>query len=34
MTEQSIEDFWAMCEEQLKEYTDKFNDKLGIHGFM
>ena len=22
-----------MCEEQLKEYTDKFNNKLGIHGF-
>ena len=33
MTEQNIEDFWAMCEEQLKEYTDKFNNKLGIHGF-
>ena len=33
MTEQNIEDFWATCEEQLKEYTDKFNDKLGIHGF-
>ena len=25
--------FWATCEEQLKEYTDKFNNKLGIHGF-
>ena len=29
MTEQNIEDFWATCEEQLKEYTDKFNNKLG-----
>ena len=33
MTEQNIEDFWTMCEEQLKEYTDKFNNKLGVHGF-
>ena len=33
MTEQNIEDFWATCEEQLKEYTDKFNNKLGVHGF-
>ena len=33
MTEQNIEDFWTTCEEQLKEYTDKFNNKLGIHGF-
>ena len=33
MTEQNIEDFWMMCEEQLKEYTDKFNNKLGVHGF-
>ena len=32
MTEQNIEDFWT-CEEQLKEYTDKFNNKLGVHGF-
>ena len=33
MTEQNIQDFWTMCEEQLKEYTDKFNNKLGVHGF-
>ena len=33
MTEQNIEDFWATCEEQLKEYTDKFNNKLDVHGF-
>ena len=33
MTEQNIEDFWTTCEEQLKEYTDKFNNKLGVHGF-
>ena len=33
MTEQNIEDFWATCEEQLKEHTDKFNNKLGVHGF-
>ena len=33
MTEQNIQDFWTMCEEQLKEYTDKFNNRLGVHGF-
>ena len=33
MTEQNIEDFLRTCEEQLKEYTDKFNNKLGVHGF-
>ena len=33
MTEQNIQNFWTMCEEQLKEYTDKFNNKLGVHGF-
>ena len=33
MTEQNIQDFWTTCEEQLKEYTDKFNNKLGVHGF-
>ena len=33
MTEQDIQDFWTMCEEQLKLYTDKFNNKMGVHGF-
>ena len=33
MTEQNIQEFWKTCEEQLKEYTDKFNNKLGVHGF-
>ena len=33
MTEQNIEDFWATCEEQLKEYIDKFNNKIGVHRF-
>ena len=33
MTEQNIQEFWTTCQEQLKEYMDKFNNKLGIHGF-
>ena len=33
MTEQNIQDFWTTCEEQLKMYTDKFNNKMGVHGF-
>ena len=33
MTDQNIQDFWKTCEEQLKEYTDNFNNKLGVHGF-
>ena len=33
MSEQDIKDFWTMCEEQLKLYTDKFNNKMGVHGF-
>ena len=33
MTEQDIQDFWTTCEEQLKKYTDKFNNKKGVHGF-
>ena len=33
MTEQDIQDFWTTCEEQLKKYTDKFNNKMGVHGF-
>ena len=27
------QDFWTTCEEQLKLYTDKFNNKMGVHGF-
>ena len=33
MSEQDIQDFWTMCEEQLKLYIDKFNNKMGVHGF-
>ena len=33
MTEKNVQDFLTTCEEQLKEYTDKFNNKLGVHGF-
>ena len=33
MTEQDIQDFWTTCEEQLKLYTDKFNNRMGVHGF-
>ena len=33
MTEQNIQDFWKTCEEQLKKYTDEFNNKMGVHGF-
>ena len=33
MTEQDIQDFWTTCEEQLKKYTDKFNNRMGVHGF-
>ena len=33
MTEQDIQDFWKTCEDELKKYTDEFNNKMGIHGF-
>ena len=33
MTEQDIQDFWQMCEDELKKYTVEFNNKMGIHGF-
>ena len=33
MSEQDIQDFWTICEEQLKLYTDKFNNRMGVHGF-
>ena len=33
MTEQDIQDFWKTCEEQLKKYTEEFNNKMGVHGF-
>ena len=33
MSEQDIQDFWTTCEEQLKLYTDKFNNRMGVHGF-
>lgn len=33
MAEQNIADFWVMCEEQLKQYTDEFNNRIGTHGF-
>ena len=33
MTEQDIQDFWKTCEDELKKYTDEFNNKMGVHGF-
>ena len=33
MSEQDIQDFWTTCEEQLKLYTAKFSNKMGVHGF-
>ena len=33
MSEQDIQDFWTTCEEQLKLNTDKFNNRMGVHGF-
>ena len=33
MAEQNIENFWNMCEDQLKHYTTKFNDDMGPNGF-
>ena len=33
MTEQDIQDFWKTCEDELKKYTEEFNNKMGIHCF-
>ena len=33
MTEQDIQDFWKTCEDELKKYTNEFNNKIGVHGF-
>ena len=33
MTEQNIQDFWKTCEDELKKYTEKFNNQMGVHGF-
>ena len=33
MTEQDIQDFWQTCEDELKKYTEEFNNKMGVHGF-
>ena len=33
MVEQSIENFWNMCEHQLKQYTTKFKNDMGSKGF-
>ena len=33
MAEQNIENFWNMCEDQLKHYTTQFNDDMGPNGF-
>ena len=31
MTEQDIQDFWKTCEDELKKYTEEFNNKMGVH---
>ena len=33
MAEQSIENFWNMCEEQLKLYMTEFNNAMSSKGF-
>ena len=33
MAQQNIENFWNMCEDQLKYYTTLFNDHMGPNGF-
>ena len=33
MAQQNIENFWNMCEDQLKHYTTQFNDDMGPKGF-
>ena len=33
MAQQNIENFWNMCEDQLKHYTMQFNDDMGSKGF-
>ena len=33
MAEQNIENFWNMCEDQLKHYTTLFNNDMGSNGF-
>ena len=33
MAEQNIENFWNMCEDQLKHYTTLFNNDMGLKGF-
>ena len=33
MAQQSIENFWNICEEQLKLYTNKFNKTMSPKGF-
>ena len=33
MAQQSIENFWNICEEQLKLYTNEFNGTMSPKGF-
>ena len=33
MAQQSIENFWNICEEQLKLYTKEFNKSMSPKGF-
>ena len=33
MAEQNIDNFWNMCEDQLKHYTTLFNNDMGSKGF-
>ena len=33
MSEQTVKEFWIICEEQLQKYTDDFNNTICVHGF-
>ena len=33
MAQQNIENFWNICEEQLKLYMKEFNNSMGSKGF-
>ena len=33
MAQENIENFWNMCEDQLKHCTTQFNDGMGPNGF-
>ena len=33
MAQQTIENFWNTCEEQLQKYTNEFYNTMGVHRF-